>query len=136
MYVFFITLLLYNVSHFVGSKDIVTLLLYNVSHFVGSKNIDVTNLSPRERAQIVLKLKPKLREEARERQVLGGKSKLPQNSAEPEVRDQLANLANVSHDTIAKVEYIEKKATPEQIEKLNKVRKFSHLKEKIKGEKY
>ncbi len=66
-----------------------------------------------------MKLKPKLNKEAKERQILGGKMKVPLNSAEAiEVRDKLANLAQVGHDTINKVEFIEKKAPPELKKKL------------------
>ena len=67
-----------------------------------------------------MSLKEDLAKLARERQAHGqtapGKT-LTQNSAEPmdrgETRDALADMAGVSHDTIAKVERIERDAIPE-----------------------
>lgn len=61
---------------------------------------------------LALKLKPLIAEKAKERQ--GARNDIPQKSAgsyKPmETRDELANIAGVSHDTIAKVEKIEKQA--------------------------
>ncbi|MBW2631254.1 MAG: hypothetical protein JRC90_05750 [Deltaproteobacteria bacterium] len=69
------------------------------------------HLTAYQRSEIVLKLKPVLQEKAKERQIEAGK--LKQKSAEPsiETRKELAKIANVSHDTIAKVETISEKAT-------------------------
>lgn len=68
------------------------------------------NLSAYDRSILALKLKPVLAAEAKKRQ---GKRNIPQKSAGSEVRDQLAKAANVSHDTIAKVEKIEAEGTEE-----------------------
>lgn len=72
------------------------------------------NLPAYERARLALRLKPVIAERAKERQ--GSRNDLfniPQKSAGSETRDELAKVAGVSHDTIAKVEKIEKVATPE-----------------------
>lgn len=81
------------------------------------------NLSLFQRSQLALKLKPIIQEKAKETKL----SKLKQNtdtqkSAERtgEVRDVLAKLAGVSHDTIEKTEKIISKGTPEQIKRVEK----------------
>ena len=72
------------------------------------------NLSPYIRAQLALKLKPMIVERAKSNQIAAGGA-VPQKSSEPvETREELARIAGVSHDTIHKVEVIEKKA-PEQV---------------------
>lgn len=73
------------------------------------------NLPAHERARLALRLKPVIAEKQKQKQVEGGKEKVMQNSAEPTTtRGELAKLAGVSHDTIAKVEKIEESA-PEPI---------------------
>lgn len=84
------------------------------------------NLPNYERARLALQLKPLLAEEAKKRQL----STLKQNADESdtqksaerkgEVRDELAKIAGVSHDTIHKVDVIEQKAPDEVKEKLRK----------------
>ena len=67
-----------------------------------------------EEARAVLAFKEELAKEAEKRRLATLKytNIEVQNSApQGKVRDRLAELANVSHGTIAKVEYIEKKAT-------------------------
>lgn len=60
-----------------------------------------------------LKLKPLIAEKAKENQVASGGA-VPQKSAKPiDTREELAKIAGVSHDTIHKVEVIQKKASPE-----------------------
>lgn len=80
-----------------------------------------------QRSELALKLKPLIGEQAKERQrehglTAPGRKTLPKNSAEVisrgETRDEVAKLAGVSHDTIAKVEKILEKASPEKIEEL------------------
>ena len=74
------------------------------------------NLPAYERARLALRLKPVIAEKAKENQILGGNSSEVgrKNSAQPlKTRDELAKAAGVSHDTIAKVEKIEAKASPE-----------------------
>ena len=74
------------------------------------------NLPLAERARLVLILKPIIMEKAKEKQrehggTAPGKS-LSQKSDEVSTKKELAHLAGVSHDTIHKVEVIEKEATP------------------------
>lgn len=72
------------------------------------------NLSAYDRSILALKLKPIIAEKAKEKQVESGGA-VPQKSAKPPVdtRQELAKVAGVSHDTIAKVEKIQAKASPE-----------------------
>ncbi len=62
--------------------------------------------------QQCLKFKDKIAAEAQQR-MLAGKSDPTQKSAEGETRDILAKMAGVSHDTLSKVEKLEKAAPPE-----------------------
>ena len=79
------------------------------------------NLTDYQRAVIVLSLKEDLAKLARERQATstGGanpqlKANLPEAAAQRgETRQAIADMAGVSHDTIAKVERIEREAIPE-----------------------
>lgn len=66
------------------------------------------NLPMYERARLALRLKPVIAERAKERM-----TNPVQNSAQGRTRDELAKAAGVSHDTIAKVEKIEAKASPQ-----------------------
>ena len=70
------------------------------------------NLSAYDRSILALRLKPVIAEKAKERQSQGGRGEVVQKSAQAKTRDELAKVAGVSHDTIAKVEKIEAKATP------------------------
>ena len=71
------------------------------------------NLTAYDRSLLALKMKPLIAEKARENQVNSGGA-VPQKSAKPiDTRDELAKIASVSHDTIAKVEKIENHAEPE-----------------------
>ncbi|MGA3266363.1 MAG: hypothetical protein ABSE16_06040 [Verrucomicrobiota bacterium] len=58
------------------------------------------NLAPLSRIELALKLEPLLREKAREKQINGGKNKVPNKCAEApgqrETRTQIAKLAGVS----------------------------------------
>lgn len=81
------------------------------------------NLPLYERAKLALRLKPVIAEKAKEQQRGGqGGVLLSQKSVEAKVDTQkeLAKTAGVSHDTIAKVEKIEEKATPEIKQQLSK----------------
>lgn len=76
------------------------------------------NMSSAARALLAIKLKPLLAAQAKGRQ--GTRTDLQpgnivQNSAQcaGKTRDQIAAVADVSHDTIARVEFIEKNAPPE-----------------------
>lgn len=72
------------------------------------------NLSNYQRSVLALQLEEVFSAKAKEKQKEAGGS-LPQKSAEApiETRKELAKVANVSHDTIAKVKKIEAVATPE-----------------------
>ena len=71
------------------------------------------NISAYDRARLALELKPIIAEKAKERQ--GERTDIVQKSASSygKTRDELAAIAGVSHDTIAKVERIEKSASEE-----------------------
>jgi hypothetical protein len=85
------------------------------------------NLSAFDRSLLALKLENIISQKAKEKQQKAGGA-LPQKSAEApiETRKELAKIANVSHDTIAKVKKIEEKATTEQKEKLRKGEESIH----------
>ena len=81
------------------------------------------NLTAMQRAELALKLKAVVAAEAKKRQGarndLKTKKDIPQKSAgsqKGETRDELAKLAGVSHDTIAKVEKIVAEAEPRVVE--------------------
>jgi hypothetical protein len=73
------------------------------------------NLPAHERARLALLLKPAIEEKAKEQQ--GTRIDIPQKSAKGfkpiDTRQEIAKLAGVSHDTVRKVEIIEKEATEE-----------------------
>ena len=79
------------------------------------------NLTAMQRAELALKLKEAVAAEAKKRQGarndLKPKKNIPQKSAgsPKETRDELAKMAGVSHDTIAKVEKIVTEAAPEVV---------------------
>jgi len=80
------------------------------------------NLSNYQRSVLALELESVFKEKAKERQ--GTRTDIKQTSAESiippiETRKELAKVASVSHDTIAKVKVIQSVATPEIKEKLN-----------------
>lgn len=79
------------------------------------------NLSNYQRSVLALELESVFKEKAKEQQIRKPES-VKQKSAEQkpiETRKELAKVANVSHDTIAKVKHIEQKATPEVKAKLS-----------------
>lgn len=74
------------------------------------------NLPMYERARLALRLKPVISAKAKEQQIRKSADFVSQNSVEQKPIDtqkELAKVAGVSHDTIAKVEKIEAKAAPE-----------------------
>ena len=79
------------------------------------------NLSSWHRSNLALKFKPIIAEKAKERQIASGGA-APQKSVEPPIDTQkeIAAIAGVSHDTIARVEKILQTGTPETIEKLDR----------------
>lgn len=81
------------------------------------------NLTAMQRAELALKLKDAIAAEAKKRMLKGKKADPTQRSAEGkggETRDELAKMAGVSHDTIAKVEKIVAEAEPEVVEAARK----------------
>ena len=80
------------------------------------------NSNAYDRTERALALKPLLAEAAKERMLAGKAADPTQNSAEGsgEARDQLAKAAGVSHDTIAKVEYIVEHGDERTKEKLRR----------------
>ena len=73
------------------------------------------NLTPYTRVELALRLEPLLAEKAKEKQIRKPDS-VRQKSAEQtpiETRKELANVAGVSHDTIAKGKVIQAKASEE-----------------------
>ena len=81
------------------------------------------NLPAYERARLALRLKPVIAEKAKEQQIRKPASFVSQKSVEQKPIDtqkEIAKAAGVSHDTIAKVEKIERKAAPEVKEQLRK----------------
>lgn len=78
------------------------------------------NLPAFQRGTLALRLKPIIQEKAKENQIKSGGA-VRQKSAQPvKTRDELAKLAGVSHDTIEKVEIIQKEGSPEQVERAQK----------------
>lgn len=76
------------------------------------------NLTNYVRTQLALRLEAEIAKRAKANQVASGGA-VPQKSAEPiETRQEIAKVANVSHDTVAKVKVIEQKAPEEVKQKL------------------
>ena len=78
------------------------------------------NLTPFQRAELALKLKPAVEKKAKERQGARNDLNIPQKTAESrkgESRDELAAIAGISHDTLKKAEVIKEKGTPEQLKR-------------------
>jgi DNA-binding XRE family transcriptional regulator len=73
------------------------------------------NLTDYQKGKLALELKTMIQEKAKEKQKKGGERKVSQKSDEASMRtdEELAKLAGVSHDTIHKIEVIEKEAPPE-----------------------
>jgi N6-adenosine-specific RNA methylase IME4 len=77
------------------------------------------NLSNYQRSVLALELESVFKDKAKEKQKQAGEVKQISAEAPIETRKELAKIANVSHDTIAKVKKIEATATPEVKEKLS-----------------
>ena len=86
-------------KNFEGREEVKTWILRN--------QIGRRNLLPYVKAQLALQLKPIIAEEAKKR-MKAGKVDPVKKSAQGKTRDELAAIAGVSHDTIHKVETIEK----------------------------
>jgi len=97
------------------------------------------NLAPFTRGELALKLEPLIAAKAKLNQVEGGKEKVVQISAQPamKTRNELARLAGLSHDTIAKVKLIEKHADEPTKERLRTNQTSIHKEaKKIKAEQH
>ena len=90
-----------------------------VKEWIIKNQLGRRNIPKYVRAELVLKLKPMIAEKAKER-MLAGKADPAKKSAEGETRQQLAKAAEVSHDTIHKVEVISQKAPEETKEALRR----------------
>jgi len=78
------------------------------------------NLPPYVRVSLALELESTIAARAEDRMKAGVKIDPPQISAEGETREQIASIAGVSHDTVAKVKKIKAKASEETKDKLAK----------------
>ena len=82
------------------------------------------NLSPTQRSELALRLKPVIQKRAKEnlKTSLGGANPRPLTKLSKAVntRKELADIAGVSQGTLSKVENILKKGNPEQIERARK----------------
>jgi ParB-like chromosome segregation protein Spo0J len=78
------------------------------------------NLPPYVRVSLALELESTIAARAEDRMKAGVKIDPAQKSSEGETREQIAAIAGVSHDTVAKVKTIKAKASAETKEKLAK----------------
>jgi len=82
------------------------------------------NLTPYQRAELALVLEPLVAGKAKQKQSQGGKAKVVQNSAQPperrKTRAELANVAGVSHDSIAKAKFLRDNADERTKDRLRK----------------
>lgn len=90
-------------------EDRTDVKLWILRNQLGRRNLNTYN-----RSVLALQLEPLMLEKARKKQSEAGGAH-PQKSAKPPIdtREELAKIANVSHDTIHKVKTIEAKASPE-----------------------
>lgn len=79
------------------------------------------NLPAYERARLALRLKPVIAEKAKEKQrEAGGAVRQISDKAVIDTKKEIAKVSGLSHDTIAKVEKIERQAAPEVKDQLRK----------------
>ncbi len=95
------------------------------------QQLDKRNVNDYIRTSLCLKMEGIYQEKAKANMKAGGQSrellKLPQNEIIPiNTREETAKAAGVSRDTVAKVKYIEDKATDEQKEDLSKSKRSIH----------
>jgi transcriptional regulator with XRE-family HTH domain len=89
---------------------------FMIEHQLSRRNINLA-----QRAQLALKLKPVLAEQAKKRQGERTDLNIVENSTQcSRTRDELAKRADVSSNTISRVEKVNATAAPEIIEKMNK----------------
>jgi len=93
-------------------KDAVKIWMFN-------NQIARRNLNAFQRSELALKVEPLISAKAKAKQIQAGVEKVPQKSAEAvETRKEVAKLAHVSHDTVAKVKKILETAPVEVITQL------------------
>lgn len=95
------------------------------------------NLNSYQRGKLALELKPLIANKAKKQQ--GTRVDISQNSGESlipiDTQKKVAKAARVSHDTISKIEKIEKKATPKQKEQLEKGESsINHIHKQIRSQ--
>lgn len=101
-----------NIMHFDLRKDAMAWIIRN--------QLGRRNLSAYDSSLLALKLKPMIAEKAKEQQVRKSVSQKSVEQKPINTQKELAAIAGVSHDTIHRVEVIERKATPEEKEKLRR----------------
>ena len=85
-----------------------------VKEWIIKNQLGRRNIPTYVRAELALKLKPVIQEQAKENQKLGGKGSQKSVDHKTDTQKELAKAAGVSHDTIHKVEKIQLKA-PEEV---------------------
>jgi DNA modification methylase len=89
--------------------------------FIINSNLNRRQLNEFQKVEMLLKSKSIFKEVAREKQRKGGKNKVSQIPDEPiRVDEQIGKRANVSRDTVRKVEFLLENATVEKIDRLRK----------------
>lgn len=91
-----------------------------VIHWMILNQFGRRNLSAYDRSILALRLKPVIQEQAKEQQIRKSVSQKSVEQKPIDTQKELAKVAGVSHDTIHKVEVIEKKAPEEIKEKVRK----------------
>ena len=95
-------------KEFKSDSDIIIWILDNALNRRNLSKFDKIKLT-------ILKSEEIFKKRAKEKQIEAGREKLPQISVEAlDTQKELAKLADTSHDTVSKVKFIEKYATPEQ----------------------
>lgn len=86
----------------------------DVRLWIANNQFGRRDLNTYERSLLALKIKPDIAKKAKEKQIeAGGAVRQKSDKAVVDTKKEVAKLAGVSHDTIAKVEKIEAHATPE-----------------------
>lgn len=99
-------------KHFDSEQDVIEWMILN--------QFGRRNLSNYQRSVLALQLEEVFRAKAKEKQKeAGGAVRQISDKAVVDTKKELAKIADVSHDTIAKVKVIEQKAAPEIKEKLS-----------------
>jgi len=89
-----------------------------VKQWIIQNQLGRRNITPFVRAELALKLKPLIQKKAKGQQIRKSVSQKSVEQKPIDTQKELAKAAGVSHDTIHKVEVIQKKASPEAIKDL------------------